>query len=260
MTDTCASCKYFFTAPASAGIYAGKTHCHFGAPRQIDPKIGYTWPLVQSDETCGEGADSSTGRSFSSDVNAVPGTGGDGRGYLATSTTAATIASSGSIPLTTQLNLAYADGARVRATSTGSAAWMEGVVIGYDAAGLLTFTADLSSGSGSHTDWNINLAGAQGATGATGATGTGAASKGSFTFTATPLTVNDAAVAANSVILFTPTNAAAINFMAGISGTSPGNGGGFYVSAKTVGVSFQIAIGSINAPASTETFDYAIIN
>ncbi len=251
MTDTCASCKYFVAAPSSAGIYAGATHCRAAAPRQVDPKIGYTWPLVQSDEWCGEGADSGTGRSFSSDVNAVPGTGGDGKGYLATSTTSLTIGSSGSKAPVTQLNLAYSAGARVRLTSTGTAAWMEGPVTGYAADGTLTFTADLSSGAGTHTDWNINLAGNP---------ATGSATKGSFTLTASPLTVNDAAVQAGSVIILQPTNNAAGLLYASLGGT--GTPAAPYISAKSAGVSFDVTVSASGGggPAGTETFDYIIVN
>ncbi len=100
--------------------------------------------------------------------------GAAGRGYKATSVTSLTIANSGSVTFVTQTNLAYTVGARIRATSTGSAAWMEGVVTGYTefvGSANLVVTMDLDSGSGTHTDWDINAAGVKGDTGTAGATG-----------------------------------------------------------------------------------------
>lgn len=93
-----------------------------------------------------------------------------GAGYTATSTTSLVTAGSGSKSFTTQSGLAYSVGARIRATSTGSSEWMEGVVTSYSSTTLVV-TMDLNSGTGTHTDWNINLAGQRGATGATGSTG-----------------------------------------------------------------------------------------
>lgn len=104
--------------------------------------------------------------------------GADGASYGGTSTTSHTTAGSGSKAFTTQAGLAYLAGARVRATSTGSGDWMEGVVTSY--VGLtLTITMDLNSGSGTRTDWTFNIAGQRGATGSTGSTGgTGATGAG----------------------------------------------------------------------------------
>lgn len=96
--------------------------------------------------------------------------GADGAGYRATSATSLVCANSGSKAFTTQAGLAYSIGARIRATSTGSGDYMEGVVTGYSGT-TLTVTMDLASGSGTRTDWNINLAGDRGVVGATGATG-----------------------------------------------------------------------------------------
>ena len=174
-TPQCSNCFFSFVAPASAGTTAnnrgaalsGLRFCNRQAPSaDAQNPNGWLWPQVADDWWCGEGADSSTGLSYGDGVSGIPGTGGAGPGYLASSTTSLTIASSGSVAASTQLNLAYTPGARVRLTSTGSAAWMEGVVASYDASGLLTFTADLASGSGTHTDWSINVAGNPGAAGA----------------------------------------------------------------------------------------------
>lgn len=104
-------------------------------------------------------------------TGATGSTGATGPGYTATSTTSIAIASSGSKAFTTQSGLAYTVGARVRATDAANTAnWMEGLVSAYSGT-TLTFTADLSNGSGTIASWNINLAGDRGATGATGATG-----------------------------------------------------------------------------------------
>lgn len=66
----------------------------------------------------------------------------------------------------------WAKGARVRASSDADPAtnWMEGVVTSYSGSTLIV-TMDVIGGSGTKTDWTINLAGARGATGATGPTG-----------------------------------------------------------------------------------------
>lgn len=256
MAQDCASCFASFTAPASAGErFAGNLYCTRNAPAaRSDNPDAWIWPLVEEDWTCREGADSITGLSYASTVNGTPGTGGAGPGYLATSTTSETIGSSGSKALATQLNLAYTAGARVRASS--GANWMEGVVTAYDATGLLTFTADTASGSGTHTDWDINLAGQPGVSG-------NVASTGSFTLTATPFTVNDAAVAADSIVLLEPTNEAAARLLAGIGGSAPPNTAGYpFVSTRTVGVSFELTVPTSGGggPAGTETFSYVIVN
>lgn len=95
---------------------------------------------------------------------------GLGFGYKATSTTSLAIGT-GSKAFTTQADLAYSIGARIRATSRANTAnWMEGIVTAYTGTGL-TITSDLVGGSGTHTDWDINLAGEQGQTGSAGATG-----------------------------------------------------------------------------------------
>lgn len=99
-------------------------------------------------------------------------TGATGPGYLATSVTSNTIASSGSKTFTTQSGLAYVAGTRVRAADSGapSTNYMEGVVTSYSGTTLI-FTADRSAGSGTLISWNLGIAGDQGATGVTGSTG-----------------------------------------------------------------------------------------
>lgn len=90
-----------------------------------------------------------------------------GAGYKATSTTSLITAGSGSKAFATQNGLAYSAGARIRATSAGTGEWMEGVVTAYDGV-TLTATMDLNSGTGTHADWNINLAGQRGTQGPAG--------------------------------------------------------------------------------------------
>lgn len=93
-------------------------------------------------------------------------TGATGAGYAATSVTSNAIASSGSKTFATQAGLAYAAGARVRASDAAAPTvnWMEGVVTSYSGTSLI-FTADKSLGSGTLTSWTINVAGQPGADG-----------------------------------------------------------------------------------------------
>jgi len=99
--------------------------------------------------------------------SAFIGIGITGPGYLATSATSLATAATGSKNFTTQFGLAYTPGARIRATSTGTGEWMEGVVSSYTGASLVV-AMDLCVGSGTHADWDINLAGQQGTTGNSG--------------------------------------------------------------------------------------------
>lgn len=88
-------------------------------------------------------------------------------GYAATSVSSQTIGNSGTKTFTTQNGLAYQAGVRVRAAdgSNPSVNWMEGVVTSYSEP-TLVFTADKSAGSGTLTDWVINVAGQPGLDGA----------------------------------------------------------------------------------------------
>jgi hypothetical protein len=258
MADQCSNCFFSFTAPTSANKHgadlAGKLFCNRKVPDARNQNVnGWLWPEVSSDWWCGDGADRTTGLSYGDGISGVPGTGGAGPGYLATSTTSVAIASSGSISLTTQVNLAYTPGARVRATSSGSGAWMEGVVTSYSASGILVFTADLSSGSGSHTDWDINIAGQP------GVVTTGIASKGTFTCGATrPVTVADAAVVANSIVLLMAANVDAAKCVSGQSVTGKGI---FHITASNVaGVSFTVDTGDSSSFTGAEIFEYVIVN
>lgn len=89
--------------------------------------------------------------------------GSDGKGYLATSTSSVAIGT-GIKTFTTQQQLAYVIGARVRVVNSGdSSEWMEGQVFLYTiGSGLLIVDVDLVSGSGTVATWNISLAGEPG--------------------------------------------------------------------------------------------------
>ena len=94
--------------------------------------------------------------------------GSNGAGYAATSTTSLAIGT-GSKSFTTQSGLAYSSGARVRASSAANPTvdYMEGVVTSYSST-TLAVTMDYAPGTGTHTDWTLNLAGDRGATGTPG--------------------------------------------------------------------------------------------
>lgn len=96
--------------------------------------------------------------------------GPEGPGYEATSTTSLTPVT-GSTVFTTQANLAYSPGARVRATSASvSSAWLEGICTAYSGTSL-TINVDTVAGTGTHADWNLNLAGVPGTSGSQGPAG-----------------------------------------------------------------------------------------
>ncbi len=86
-------------------------------------------------------------------------------GYAATSTTSRATVNTGSVSVQTQAGLSYLPGARARLASRGTGEWMEGVVSSYSGT-TLTVTMDKASGTGTHADWNISVAGEPGATGA----------------------------------------------------------------------------------------------
>jgi hypothetical protein len=90
-----------------------------------------------------------------------------GASFAATSASSQTIGSSGTKTFTTQAGLAYQVGTRARASDAAVPAtnWMEGVVSSYSGT-TLAFTADKSLGSGTLTDWLINVAGQPGTDGA----------------------------------------------------------------------------------------------
>jgi len=98
-----------------------------------------------------------------SEIEGPPGdTGAAGPGYAATSETELTIAT-GTQTLTTQADLAYSAGCRARISYDGDN-WMEGEVTSYSGA-ILIVAVDLTAGSGTYQEWNINLAGEPGEAG-----------------------------------------------------------------------------------------------
>lgn len=254
----CSNCLFSFIAPPSADTtnnapnrtFAGQRFCNRQPPQPPNNSGGgWLWPLVADDWWCGSGADAATGLSYNSTLNGVPGA--NGAGYGGTSSTSLAITNTGSVSATITANLAYTAGARVRFTSTSTGAWMEGVVSAYTpGTGAMTFTADTSSGSGTHTDWDINIAGQPGSG--------GVRSTGSFTLTTTPLVVNDPMVLSSSKIVLQPTNVAAANLCAGLGGSNPpGTASGPYIVSIVDSTSFTVACGE-GAPAATETFAYII--
>jgi hypothetical protein len=89
-------------------------------------------------------------------------------GFSGTSATSFSV-TTGSKAFTTQADLSLTVGSRIRAASSASptANYMEGVITAYSGT-TLTVTIDKAVGSGTHTDWLINLAGDPGSSGATG--------------------------------------------------------------------------------------------
>lgn len=76
---------------------------------------------------------------------------------------------------------------------------------------------------------------------------------GSFRLSAAATTtVTQASIAANSIVLFVPTNAAAATLQSGASA--------IYHSNNTAGASFQVTTASGTAAAGTETFNYIVVN
>jgi hypothetical protein len=70
-----------------------------------------------------------------------------------------------------EYNRSFAAGVRLRATDVGGA-WVEGVASGYNASTrTLILVADLSNGSGTKSNWTINVAGQPGTAGAQGPVG-----------------------------------------------------------------------------------------
>lgn len=92
------------------------------------------------------------------------------KGYQGTSGTPNTIGT-GTKTFTVDADLAYSVGARIRTSSNGSPSnWMEGTVTSYSGTTLVA-AMDTPNGSGTYSDWNLNVAGSQGAAGPAGPTG-----------------------------------------------------------------------------------------
>jgi hypothetical protein len=95
-------------------------------------------------------------------IGLIGAVGATGRGYMATSATSRTIGD-GLMSFTTQENLAYTEGARVRFSSAANpnTHYMEGLVDSYSGTALAVIF-DYYKGSGARADWLINLAGDKG--------------------------------------------------------------------------------------------------
>lgn len=126
----------------------------------------------------------------------VGGIGPTGAGYGGTSTTSLAIGT-GSKAFTTQAGLAYTSGARVRASSAANTAnWMEGVAT-YSGT-TLAITVDKTGGSGTHADWNFNVAGEPGAVSGPGSSTSGRLASFSGTSGAV---IQDSGIPSTSVIV-----------------------------------------------------------
>ena len=136
-----ASTAYVVGPPASVVTYSGETFVCTTAHTSTGVFDGTKWTKLAQ-----KGSDGANGTN-----------GADGPGYRATSTTSLATGA-GSVAFTTQSGLAYTVGARVRATSAGTSEYMEGLVTAYSGT-TLTVLMDAASGSGTHADWNINIAG-----------------------------------------------------------------------------------------------------
>jgi len=142
-----------------------------------------------SDNIKGSGTVASWTISLGGDIGPI---GPQGAGFATTSTTSLAIAT-GTKAFTVATGLAYSVGQRARAASAADTTnFMEGRVAGYSGA-TLTLTVDVIGGSGTKSDWAINVAGSQGIQGSTGATGstgpTGPTGPGYLTSSTTSLTI-----------------------------------------------------------------------
>jgi hypothetical protein len=143
------------------GAYNNLTTYSYG---DVQTTSGSSYIYINSTPSAGNAAPNATYWQLSAakgDPGSAGGAGATGAGYGGTSTTSLTIGT-GSKAFTTQAGLAYTNGARVRATATaGATGWLEGVAT-YSGT-TLTITSDKTSGSGTGTAWNLNLAGEPGA-------------------------------------------------------------------------------------------------
>lgn len=158
-------------------------------PQGIPGPVGAQGPAGPAGSVGAQGPPGPTGNTGPAGPAGAAGPAGPG--YYATSTTSLAVAT-GSQTFTTQAGLAYSVGGRARAASAGTpSAWMEGQVTAYSGTSL-TLNVDLTNGSGTHADWNLNVAGTPGAQGPAGPAGSGLVTK-HFVFSATNSAWNIAA-------------------------------------------------------------------
>jgi hypothetical protein len=135
-----------------------------GATGAVGPS-GPAGPAGPAGATGSAGAPGSQGPQ-----GATGASGANGAGYAATSTSSLPV-NSGSTTFATQTGLAYSAGARARASSAANGAnYMEGLVTSYSGTSLI-INVDTTGGSGTHADWNLNVAGNVGPQGPQGPSG-----------------------------------------------------------------------------------------
>ncbi|WP_244623701.1 hypothetical protein [Bradyrhizobium cosmicum] len=148
----------FYKAFNLTGAYNGATVYSYG---DVQVTAGSSYIYINATPSAGHTAPNPTYWQLLASIGATGNTGATGAGYGGTSTTSLAIGT-GSKVFTTQAGLAYANGARVRASSAANTAnWMEGRVT-YSGT-TLTMTADKTGGSGTLADWNLNVTGEPGA-------------------------------------------------------------------------------------------------
>ncbi|MCW5906288.1 MAG: hypothetical protein KIS94_00370 [Chitinophagales bacterium] len=131
-----------------------------------------TWTSqgVLSGPTGATGATGPTGVTGVTGATGATGPTGAGTGYAATSSSSVAIGT-GSKTFTTQANLAYLPGIRVKAVDANNTNnYMDGVVTSYS-GNTLTVSVDATNGSGTINSWNLGVAGTLGAQGPMGPTG-----------------------------------------------------------------------------------------
>jgi hypothetical protein len=139
-----------------------------GAASLIVPQVGPAGPVGPAGATGPQGLPGGPGPPGAQGLTGLPGAQGAqgpagpvGPGYAATSATTLAIAT-GTKTFATQAGLAYTTGVRCRASSNGSPnSYMEGWVTGYSGTSL-SVNVDLINGSGSFSNWNLNVSGAPG--------------------------------------------------------------------------------------------------
>jgi len=119
------------------------------------------------------GIDGTSGTSGISGTSGTSGTSGvSGSVYSATSTSELTI-SGGTQTLTVLTGLSYTPGQTLIVTNSGNTANMTGTVTSYNpTTGELVLDVVSTTGSGTYSDWDINLSGASGVSGTSGTSGT----------------------------------------------------------------------------------------
>lgn len=173
-------------------------------------------------------------------------TGNTGPGYYATSTSSNSIGSSGTKTFTTQAGLAYTVGTRIRAAdaSNPSTNYMDGVVSSYSGT-TLAFTADYSAGSGTLTNWTLQVAGERGPQGIQGNPGTMGGTLGSTDNAVPRADGTGGSTLQGSVVLIADTTGI-ISGTQGVTFTGSSSG-------TTALVPTATASGTLTLPAATDT-------